>query len=34
MEDTSCNYEDLPNAMMNREEWKVNAEQARPGKVR
>ena len=21
MEDTSCNYEELPNAMMNREEW-------------
>ena len=37
MEDTSCNYEELPNAMMNREEWRdvsINAEQARPGKVR
>ena len=37
MEDTSCNYEELPNAMMNRQEWGVRrecqSEQARPGKV-
>ena len=29
MEDTSCNYKELPNAMMNREEWRVRVNQCR-----
>ena len=29
MEDTSCNYEELPNSMMNREEWRVHVNQCR-----
>ena len=29
IEDTSCNYEELPNAMMNREEWRVRVNQCR-----
>ena len=29
MEDTSCNYEELSNAMMNREEWRVRVNQCR-----
>ena len=29
MEDTSCNYEDIPNAIMNREEWRVRVNQCR-----
>ena len=29
MEDTSCNYEELPNALMTREEWRVRVNQCR-----